>query len=89
MRAGVAALKKKVTDSIGGYGGFRIAATHDSTPIILLQRDGVGDLYNDLMEVGIQTEPGFFFGLEEDANAVRLRAPSPKDFDLFCAQWAE
>ena len=49
-------------------------------------REGEGDLYNDLMDVGIQTEPGFFFGLE-GTQAVRLRAPSPGDFELFRSQW--
>ena len=86
MRERLAQLKKDLLDFIGGFRQFRIAPTHASTPIVLLCREGGGNLYNDLMEVGIQTEPGFFFGLEE-VDAVRLRAPSPGDFAMFRTQW--
>ena len=86
MRVRMAELKRELLQFISGFKGFQVAPTHPGSSIILLRREGEGDLYNDLMDVGIQTEPGFFFGLE-GTETVRLRAPSPADFELFRSQW--
>ena len=86
MRRRMVALKRRTLDFIAAYPAFRVAPTHEAVPIFFLQGPQGQDLYNALMEVGIQTEPGFFFGLEGNAS-VRVRTPSPQDFDTFCRQW--
>lgn len=85
VRENVMLLKKKVMDFIKGYPDFSIAATYPSTPIFLLTWKKGGNLYDKLMEVGIQTEAGHFFCLED--NSVRLRTPQLSQIDEFCRLW--
>ena len=89
MREQVTALKGRVLAFLASQKGFSVAATHEGTPIFLVSwQEESGNLYDALMDVGIQTEPGMFFALEGH-NAVRLRAPMSEQFDLFCALWRE
>lgn len=89
MRQEVTALKTRVLEFITPQERFSVATTHPGTPIFLVSwKETGGNLYDALMEVGIQTEPGMFFALEGH-NAVRLRAPMSEQFDEFCALWRE
>ncbi|MDR2825494.1 MAG: aminotransferase class I/II-fold pyridoxal phosphate-dependent enzyme [Deltaproteobacteria bacterium] len=85
MRKELAALKKKTLDFIRSCAGFTVAETAASTPIMLVSSNKTASLYDALMEDGIQTEPGKFFDLGDEA--VRLRVPAPSKFELFCKQW--
>ncbi len=87
MRTEVRALKSRVTEFIAGYRSFSVAKTHPATPIFLLTWLEGGNLYEKLMEAGIQTEAGHFFELGD--NSVRLRVPRHDRFEEFCSCWRE
>lgn len=84
-RKGVKELKAKTVKFMLSYPGFTIAPTHESTPIVFLTWDKPGSLYDALMNVGIMSEPGRFFAQPD--SSVRLRVPSPSNFELFCSLW--
>lgn len=87
IRAGVRALKKEVLGFIADYPDFSVAASSDDTPIFFLMWNKTdGDLFEELIDVGIYTEAGPYFAVKGN-NAVRLRVPTAKQFDAFKALW--
>ncbi len=86
MRSKVAKLKQEVLAFIGKYPEFSVAETSEATPIFLVTWAQEANLYDALMEVGIQTEPGMFFAMEGQ-RSVRLRAPMQEQLVEFCELW--
>jgi histidinol-phosphate aminotransferase len=85
VREKVRYLKAQVTKFIGGYSAFSIADTHPAIPICLLTWKDGGNLYEKLMEAGIQTEAGHFFELDD--RSVRFRVPSEELLEDFFRLW--
>lgn len=85
MRQELKDLKQQTVNFMGQTQGIFLCDTHPQTPIVLVGWNGEESLYNRLMEHGILTEPGRFFGIDD--SRVRLRIPSPTDFSLFCELW--
>lgn len=85
MRREVRKLKQQLLDFLGRYDAFSIAKTHPATPILLLTWKEGGNLYEKLMDGGIQTEAGHFFKLGDES--VRLRTPRHDQFEEFCDCW--
>ena len=79
-------LKKKFMDFVSQYSDFCVAPTHESTPIVLITWKNGEDLYDKLMEAGIRTEAGHFFGIK-GKNSVRMRIPMEENFEEFCGLW--
>lgn len=85
MRRDLRALKKNTVDFMLQTSGITICESHEQTPIVLVGWNRDGSLYDTLMDVGILTEPGHFFGIDD--THVRLRIPAKADFPLFCELW--
>ena len=88
MRSKVGVLKKQVLSFIGKYRNFSVAKTSATTPIFLLTWQQQENLYDALMEVGIQTEPCFFFAMQGN-NSVRLRTPMQEQLPEFYKLWEQ
>lgn len=85
MRKELKELKQKTVNFMGQTQGIFVSDSHPQTPIVLVGWKEEENLYDRLMEHGILTEPGHFFGIDD--SRVRLRIPSPTDFPLFCELW--
>lgn len=85
MRRFVKTLKTQIFEFIAGYDDFSVSESHECVPIFTLSCNSCEDLYEKLMEGGIRTEPGRFFGLKD--NSVRMRVPMEKQVDIFKNEW--
>ncbi len=87
MRSKLAVLKQKTLDIMLENSLFSISPTNPSSPIVLLGWQKSSNLFDALMDVGIQAEPGHFFGISD--SRVRLRIPAEDQLPLFAELWSK
>lgn len=85
MRTKLSALKQKTTGIMLKNPLFSISPTDPCSPIVLLGWQKDSNLFDALMDVGIQAEPGHFFGIDD--SKVRLRIPAEHQLPLFAELW--
>lgn len=81
VRLNIGRMKSEVMSIISQFSCLTVSDTHQNVPIFSMTWSESANLYEKLMDEGIRTEPGKFFGIGD--NTVRLRVPAAIQLDVF------